>query len=283
MLCRYPYMFQGSVPTKCGRCQPCRIQHAQLWTARQVFESLTNQNSTFATLTFAREHHPGSLSKPTLQKFVKRLRKHAPKQKIRYYGCGEYGTKKNRPHYHLSLFGWAHSDREALEKSWRLGTIHLEPFNAATAAYVCGHILKGKTQNGHRDLAGLVPEFNIKSQSLGKDAMKQIAETLKCKHGWDEIQRTGDVPYKVYMGKRALYLGAGLRKVLRTEMGFTDETKTEISAGYLQDAEQEMLDLRQAAALRGPLHSNQGIVSHAFKQNALNMTNRYSIRHGGTL
>ncbi len=275
-------MFNGTVPVKCGRCQPCRIQHAQLWTTRQIFESLTTQNSTFATLTYDREHHPGELDKTALQKFVKRLRKNSSR-KVRYYGCGEYGEKKNRPHYHLSLFGWLHTDHKDIQKSWKNGAIHLHPFNSATAAYVCGHILKGKTQKNHRALKGLTPEFNIKSQSLGKDAMAVIANKMHSTHGLDELVRAGDVPYKVYLGKRALYLGAHLRKVLRKEMGYSDAQKTQIANDYIQNATEEMQLLYKDALLHDRVYTNSEIVSEAFHQNALNMTNRYNIRHGGSL
>ncbi len=280
MLCRFPYMFNGTVPTKCGRCQPCRIQHAQLWTARQLFESLTTKSSYFTTLTYSREHHTGNLDKPTLQKYVKRLRKNLPPRSLRYYACGEYGTKKNRPHYHLSLFSREPLSNDTLQNTWGLGTVHTEPFNSATAAYVCSHLLKGRTQEHHHALKNRVPEFNSKSQGLGRAAMAILANAMHSTHGLDELERTGDVPYKVYFGKRAVFLGAWLRKCLRKEMGFSDELIKEISNDYVSQATEELQELRENSALN---LTNQGLVIEAFGQNALNMTNRYNIRHGGTL
>lgn len=113
--------------------------------------------------------------------------------------------------------------------------------------------------------------------------MTIIADALHSKHGLNEIEASGDVPYKVMLGKRAIYLGAHLRKVLRTEMGYSDAQKSEIANNYLQMANEEMHDLQETAKANDRLFSNQEIVSEAFSQEALNMSNRYRIRHGGTL
>ncbi|ETR80119.1 nonstructural protein [Chlamydia pneumoniae B21] len=38
-----------------------------------------------------------------LQLLLKKLRKRISPHKIRYFECGAYGTKLQRPHYHLLL------------------------------------------------------------------------------------------------------------------------------------------------------------------------------------
>jgi len=44
-----------------------------------------------------------SLSKKDFQLYMRRLRFDAGKG-LKYYVCGEYGTKSNRPHYHAIIF-----------------------------------------------------------------------------------------------------------------------------------------------------------------------------------
>ena len=74
------------------------------------------ENNSFVTLTYNDDHLPenGSIQKVELQNFIKRLRKEIYPKKVRFFGCGEYGEKLNRPHYHACLFGYDFSDKEAL-------------------------------------------------------------------------------------------------------------------------------------------------------------------------
>jgi hypothetical protein len=72
------------------------------------------------TLTYNDAHLPQpeypTLRKDHFQKFMKRLRKAFHPRKIRFYHCGEYGEKYNRPHYHALLFGLDFKDK----KLWKM-------------------------------------------------------------------------------------------------------------------------------------------------------------------
>lgn len=65
------------------------------------------------TLTYNDAHLPrsaeiigGELERRDVQLFLKRLRKHFGAQRIRFFGCGEYGTRGTlRAHYHIIIFG----------------------------------------------------------------------------------------------------------------------------------------------------------------------------------
>ncbi len=69
----------------------------------------TSYQAWYVTLTYNQEHLPpgANLVPKELQEFLKRLRKNT-KYTFRYLASGEYGEKKQRPHYHLILF----ADRE---------------------------------------------------------------------------------------------------------------------------------------------------------------------------
>lgn len=70
-------------------------------------------DNSFITLTYDQEHLPstGSLIKKDFQDFMKRFRKAIEPIKIRYFMCGEYGEKFQRPHYHAIIFGYDFPDK----------------------------------------------------------------------------------------------------------------------------------------------------------------------------
>lgn len=97
-----------SIP--CGKCVECLMSYSNEWATRCVLEaSLYNQNC-MITLTYSESD--GSVHRRDVQLFVKRLRRALYPLKIRYFGCGEYGSKGGRPHYHIIIFGWFPSDSE---------------------------------------------------------------------------------------------------------------------------------------------------------------------------
>lgn len=86
---------------------------------------------------------------------MKRLRKqYGPN--IRYYHCGEYGAKTQRPHYHAILFNHDFKDKvlfttnnsnnlytsEELKKLWPYGYSSIGDVTFQSAAYVARYILK---------------------------------------------------------------------------------------------------------------------------------------------
>lgn len=88
----------------CGKCVECCTAYANEWASRCMDEASLYDQNCYITLTY--EKTDGHLYKRHLQKFFKRLRKRIYPQKLRYYACGEYGGRGNRPHYHAIIFGW---------------------------------------------------------------------------------------------------------------------------------------------------------------------------------
>jgi len=144
----------------CGQCLGCRIDKSKEWAARIVHESQMHQDNCFITLTYNQENLPpdGSLNKEHFQKFMKRLRRANESTAIRYFHCGEYGEKLERPHYHACLFGinfdsdrvlHSANDRgdilhtsETLTKLWGKGFATIGELNYETAAYTARYIMK---------------------------------------------------------------------------------------------------------------------------------------------
>lgn len=195
------------VTVPCGRCLGCRLEHSRQWAVRCVHESQMHRENSFITLTYSPENLPKdhSIHKEELQKFFKRLRKNTGKR-FKYFACGEYGEKNNRPHYHAILFGISfYEDRylhtktkngdilyrsPTLEKSWTLGHSLIGEMTFESAAYVARYVMKkrkgdkdyvdpktGKTNQEHYmvtdsetgEIYQLEPEFCLSSRGSGKE------------------------------------------------------------------------------------------------------------------
>lgn len=143
-----------SIP--CGQCIGCRLKYSAQWAARCHHESLMHEDNCFLTLTFDEEHLPDSISVRDCQLFLKRLRKFAYPQKLRYAYCGEYGDLLGRPHYHFLIFGFDFKDKElwqekngsllyrskVLERLWPFGNSLIGSVTFESSAYVARYMIK---------------------------------------------------------------------------------------------------------------------------------------------
>ena len=100
----------------CGKCDGCRLDYARQWADRCMLEAKYHDKNSFITLTYNDDNIPVAengnytLVKKDFQDFMKRLRESIGDVKIRYYACGEYGSKSLRPHYHAIIFGYDFSE-----------------------------------------------------------------------------------------------------------------------------------------------------------------------------
>ncbi len=155
----------------CGQCIGCRLDRSRQWAVRISHEASCFQHNAFITLTFAEENINlrNSLVKKDFQNFMKKLRKEIkglqyvePLTKssnpypIRYFHCGEYGEKFQRPHHHACLFNIDFNDKvlwssrkgvdlyhsDTLDEIWGHGMCTIGEVNYASAAYVARYITK---------------------------------------------------------------------------------------------------------------------------------------------
>lgn len=149
-----------SLSLPCGRCTGCRLERSRQWAVRIMHEAQLHERNCFITLTYATEHLPAlsTLFYPDFQRFMKRLRKTVGP--VRFYMCGEYGERLDRPHYHACIFGydfrgdrvpWRRSsaatvDRSAeLERLWPFGHSSVGDLTMESAAYVARYVMKKVT------------------------------------------------------------------------------------------------------------------------------------------
>lgn len=152
--------YEGARPFKlqCGRCMACRLSVARDWDTRIAHECQLHESNLFFTPTYADEHLPSdwSVSMRTHQLLVKRVRNRFGAG-IRFFGCGEYGERHRRPHYHTIFFGldlpdlkqWANSDsgqpmfRSAeVERLWPFGHCLVQRVSLGAGAYIARYTTK---------------------------------------------------------------------------------------------------------------------------------------------
>lgn len=150
----------------CGQCRGCRLERSRQWAIRCIHEAQMHSRNCFITLTYAPEHLPpnGSLVLEHWQRFMKRLRKRFGSN-IRFFHCGEYGAKLQRPHYHACLFNFDFDDKvlwkvcngeklflsSTLSELWPFGFSTVGSVTFESAAYVARYILKKITGDRAKD------------------------------------------------------------------------------------------------------------------------------------
>lgn len=186
----------------CGQCVGCKMDNAQDWAVRCVLESKLWEQNYFVTLTYDEQHvplHPvpvvldeetgeaglrQTLIKEDMADFMKNLRRqheyHFEHQGVRFFGCGEYGGKTERPHMHILLFNCPLNDLEPLfinkqhqqvyrsaylEKIWKKGIVSVGEITYESRAYTRRYILKKQQMNNVKP--GQLPEFTNMSRKPG--------------------------------------------------------------------------------------------------------------------
>lgn len=196
---------QNTVLIPCGKCIGCRLDYARSWADRMILELDHTKKSVFVTLTYADEFLPkftelndagapaAPLVKSELSVFMKRLRENLARNYdiiVRFYGCGEYGEVRGRPHMHIILFGLSLEDlavfqdkplkavkrnelgqltyeSEYLEKFWKYGFANVSESNYFTMGYVARYTIKKAQGSDYPGKYKLPKEFVLMSRNPG--------------------------------------------------------------------------------------------------------------------
>lgn len=253
---------------RCGQCEACRIDKRRVWAHRIKLEALNHTSSCFLTLTYSDQNLPKEFVHPETgqvfaansvspfhhRKFMDKLRFHYRKktgQCLRFYMCGEYGEKTQRPHYHYALFGMptcldlasrssvrfqpcSCSVCKLYSDAWGLGHIFAGDLTIDSANYVAGYVTKKMTMDKcncdkqGRDthhpkcpfllLHGRHPEFSRQSNKPGVAAY--AADRIKERLTFYGMTNHDDLPRALAHGSKLLPLGRYLSDKLNEKMGF---------------------------------------------------------------
>lgn len=186
MQCTKPILIsKHGVRVPCGKCLNCRIARAREWSIRIMHEVDYHPANVFATLTYDDDHLPSdnSLKKSDLSRFWKRLRKDLGDRRIKYFGCGEYGERFGRPHYHAIIFGVAPDEKGLLESNWPYGFVHVGTVTYDSARYVADYVSKVDGALATRMYGYRTLPFKVQSNGLGRqfalDNEQYLRDNLK--------------------------------------------------------------------------------------------------------
>lgn len=152
-----------AIQIPCGQCSGCRLEHSRQWAVRCMHELKSHPigtGSAMLNLTYDNEHLPyaANLSMEDYQNFMKRLRK-ITGPNLRFFGCGEYGDKHGRPHYHIIVFNYRPNDltinkrlpdynyynSKLMNEVWGNGNVIVGDVSFDSCAYVARYCLKKMT------------------------------------------------------------------------------------------------------------------------------------------
>ena len=183
-------------------------KRANEWALRISLEARDYEHLAFVTLTYSPEKlYSYELIPSHLSSFIKRLRTYAERLgfdgKLRFYGVGEYGEKRGRPHFHVVLFGLPPRFWSAIKDAWRgsIVDIQIPRSSDAVASYVAGYVVKK-----------LYTESKIvmrMSQGLGRSFVDKL------EHFTQIIVQSGKVRY----------IGRYLRNRLAKRLGVFEQVK----------------------------------------------------------
>jgi len=188
----------------CGQCIGCRLDYSRQWADRCMLEAKEHEHNYMITLTYNDEHltyknkinedgeilyKTPSLKPDDLSIFMKNLRRyykyHYNIDKIKFYGCGEYGSQTERPHFHIIVYDcpiydlkcffknavneWIYLS-DTIEKIWAKGQITVTELTWNSAAYVARYVtkkIKGQNATKYYDEKNQEPEFVRMSRNPG--------------------------------------------------------------------------------------------------------------------
>lgn len=174
----FPFTYQ-TIP--CGQCEDCRIKRSKEWAQRIILESQQYEHNWFLTLTYNDDNLINNvewsvsrldgelgftpfLNKDDFTAFKKRLlsrmRDKYGYTGIRFFECGEYGSKNGRPHFHAIFFNLPIPDLELvknvslggkqysyyhskmIDECWSKGYVMIGEVSWESAAYVARYVVK---------------------------------------------------------------------------------------------------------------------------------------------
>lgn len=194
------YETNNSVP--CRKCIECKLDNAKEWAIRSALECKYSKDNWFITLTYSDEFIPVNdkgiftVRYKDLRQFLKSLREYFRRRdikKIKYLASSEYGSRTNRPHYHICFFGLPLDDLELtgeksnlghpyfvsklVERIWGKGIHKIGRVTYQSAGYVSRYTLK-KVKKLDYEKLGIEPEKLYMSKGIGKKYFEENKEHI---------------------------------------------------------------------------------------------------------
>jgi hypothetical protein len=221
------------IEVRCGICMACRKKKQDDWAIRIMHEAAINSNNSFYTLTYSDDNmFDSSLHRKDMQLFLKRLRFNLGYIKIRYFGCGEYGSKTLRPHYHLIIFGIGKEYQSIVEKSWEKGFVSGGDVNIRTAMYCAKYVVDKLTGDSEKKF---IVENNFERTFIMCSRNPPIGYKF-----FERIEKSvSQVGYMTFEGKK-FSIPKAYTKRIDTEI--LDKFKNRCQEKYLENLNREIAE-----------------------------------------
>lgn len=241
----------------CGQCIGCRLARSREWAVRCSHEAELREDNAFITLTYNDDALPSdrSLNHRHWQLFLKRLRRAIEPHRIKFFMCGEYGSKKMRPHYHACIFGYDFPDKEKhqynrktgkwlytsdmLSNLWGKGFVTTGDVTFESAAYVARYVTKKMT--GKLALAKYT-KWDPETGEIYQDLQPEYCESSNGIGEWwalknrETLLRRDEVIVNGYAIKPPRYYDKVFEKVDASVYDFDDARLEEIKAERVRAA-----------------------------------------------
>ena len=149
--------------------------------------------SDFVTLTYREDTLPEKLDYEHVRLFLRRY-SYSIRTNVRYFVCGEYGGKTNRPHWHVLLFGARLQERGLCHiDQWPYGHVYAGDIEAKSAQYVCRYTLKSAMPTDKKQVIRM-----SRRPGIGLTALRRIGAEVAKRN--DELSYYP--PVVSYMGKK---------------------------------------------------------------------------------
>lgn len=172
--------WERSYQVPCGKCAACMSNKRNQWSVRLQKELQYSTSAAFVTLTYSEDYffeqcikspdveaqikYNSSVHKSDFQDFMKRFRYHDTSKNIRYFAVGEYGSKSNRPHYHVLLFNIDFKNLDMnIAKAWPFGMVDIGTVTDASIHYVTSYVITSK----YKPYKWCEPSFALMSRKPG--------------------------------------------------------------------------------------------------------------------
>lgn len=263
----------GTVRLPCGKCKGCITDRAHAWGVRVTHEAAEHSQNVFVTLTYDDKHLPygGSLYRRDVQLFLKKLRKYAGKRRIRYFGCGEYGERTYRPHYHLCLFNAEFKDRvrydldhdtsDTLSELWTQGSHKVADLTVRRCYYTAGYAAKKLGRRGD--------DYDVVDFDTGEVLVEREKEFVMCslrpaigQKWFDRYQSDLKLGHLVHDGKKVPIPRFYLKKFEKANPELFDMTfRNGIPRAFDEDraAAAEVIFAQKQSLFRKPLLTENAV------------------------
>lgn len=254
--CITPFAKDG-MQLPCGKCPPCKSRRASSWSFRLMQHDRIAHSAIFLTLTYDDKHikrtpkNYKTIRKRCLQLYFKRVRKLLKRTDLKYYACGEYGSKTYRPHYHAIIFN---ANYDALEKAWicnsneygcgnsgcgnPIGQIKFGTVSHASVGYTLKYMQKqGKIPMHKND--DRTPEFALMSKKLGENYYKHPNGQYTQMVRWHLTKLKERMYVNLTDGKKAAMPRYYKQKI------YTDLERTMIGEHYQQTVDNKIQELEK--------------------------------------